>query len=181
MSAKKEEREQKFIAVYRSYVDEIYQYIYLRIGLSKALAEDLTQEIFVDVFKGLAGFKGLCSERTWVYKIAKNKLNDFYRKQYAQKFELTELEGEAELLDDTSQNVEERTIESYECKKVRSCLDGLPEQYKIILVLKYIDDKSVKEIALIVGKSSKAVESVLHRAKTAFRRSYTQCDEKEGL
>lgn len=182
MSIFKDEREQKFIVIYRSYIDEIYQYIYLRTGLNQALAEDITQEVFVDVYRGLSGFKELCSERTWVFKIAKNKLNDFYRKQYTPKFEFTELDDDlAEQLDDTSQDVQELMIQCFEREKVRACLNDLLEQYKIVLVLKYIDDKSIKEIALIVGKSPKAVESILQRAKNAFIKNYTQCDEKEGL
>ena len=52
MSIFKDEREQKFISVYHSYVNEIYQYVYLRTGMRKALAEDITQEIFMDVYRG---------------------------------------------------------------------------------------------------------------------------------
>ena len=91
MSIFKDEREQKFISVYHSYVSEIYQYVYLRTGMNKALAEDITQDIFVDVYRGMSAFKGLSSERTWVFKIARNKLNDFYRKQYSPKFEVFEI------------------------------------------------------------------------------------------
>ena len=154
MSIFKNEQENKFIQTYRLYVDEIYQYVYLRTGMNKALAEDITQEIFVDVFKGMSSFKGLSSERTWIYKITKNRLNDFYRKQYRSKFEM---------------------------EKVQHCLDDLLEQYKIVLVLKYIDEKSVKDIASILGKSPKAIESILQRAKNAFVKSYTQYEEKEDL
>ena len=75
MSVFKEEREQKFISVYHSYVSEIYQYVYLRTGMKKALAEDITQDIFMDVYRGMSGFKGLSSERTWIFKIARNKLS----------------------------------------------------------------------------------------------------------
>ena len=63
--------EQKFISIYKAYVDEIYQYIFLRTGYDVSLAEDLTQDIFLEVYKGINGFRGLCSERTWVFKIAK--------------------------------------------------------------------------------------------------------------
>ena len=57
MSIFKDEREQKFISVYHSYVNEIYQYVYLRTGMSKALAEDITQEIFMDVYRGLSDLR----------------------------------------------------------------------------------------------------------------------------
>lgn len=182
MSIFNDDREQKFISVYRTYVDEVYQYVYLRTGLNQALAEDISQEIFLDVYKGLSGFKGLCSERTWVYKITKNKLNDFYRRQYSQKKELIEIDSDfAEQLDDPLQNIQEAVIKTFEREKVRDCLNGLLEQYKLVLILKYIDEKSVKDIAHIVGKSPKAVESILQRAKTAFIKSYSQYEEKEEL
>lgn len=52
--------EQKFISIYKAYVDEIYQYIFLRTGYDVSLAEDLTQDIFLEVYKGINGFRGLC-------------------------------------------------------------------------------------------------------------------------
>ena len=179
MSIFKDEREQKFISVYHSYVNEIYQYVYLRTGMSKALAEDITQEIFMDVYRGLSGFKGLSSERTWIFKIARNKLNDFYRKQYSPKFEMVEIDDYmVEHLDDPSQDIQELMIKSFEREKVRACLNSLPEQYKIVLVLKYIDGKTVKEIAVEYGKSPKAIESILQRAKNAFVKSYSKYDTR---
>lgn len=182
MSVFKEEQEQKFISVYKSYIDEIYQYIYLRIGLNQALAEDITQEVFFDVYKGLSRFKGLCSERTWIFKITKNKINDFYRKQYASKFELAPMDDNiAEQLEDPSQDIEKIMMKSFEREKVRACLEGLPEQYKIVLVLKYMDERSVKDIAFDIGKSPKAIESALQRAKTVFIKNYIKFDEKEDL
>lgn len=182
MSNFKDEREQKFIAVYRSYVDEIYQYVYLRLGLNQALAEDLTQEIFLDVYRGLSGFKGLCSERTWIFRITKNKLNDFYRKKYNAKFELVDIEDyAAENLVDSTGDAQELMIENFEREKVRACLNELSEQYRIVLVLKYMDGQSVKDIAFRVGKSPKAIESVLQRAKKAFIKGYTKYEEREGV
>lgn len=176
-----EEREKKFTAIYRSYVDEIYQFIYLRTGLREAAAEDLTQEIFVAAFRGISGFRGVSSERTWIFGIARNKLNDYYRKQYSARFEWTEIDDDlAEQLDDPTQDIEDRMIESYESEKIRSSFADLPEIQRIVLILKYLDDRSVKDIANIVGKTPKAVESVLQRAKKAFIRSYRQITTKEA-
>ena len=82
--------EQRFIAVYHEYISEIYQYVYLRTGFNQVTAEDITQEIFVAVYKGFSKFKGFCSMRTWIFKIAKNKVCDYYREQYSPKFEIIE-------------------------------------------------------------------------------------------
>lgn len=88
MNQAKEARERCFISIYRKHVDEVYQYVLLRTGFDVPLAEDLTQDIFLDVFKGLWGYKGLSSEKTWIFEIAQNKLFDYYRRQYSQKTEI---------------------------------------------------------------------------------------------
>lgn len=165
--------EQKFISIYKAYVDEIYQYIFLRTGYDVSLAEDLTQDIFLEVYKGINGFRGLCSERTWVFKIAKNRLFDFYRKQYSQPSDTIPIDGNLiEQISDYNQDLEEYLQTTYESQRVRECLRQLPQQYKIVLLLKYIEEKRVKEIAQILDKSPKSVESMLQRARGAFINLY---------
>ncbi|WP_167958482.1 RNA polymerase sigma factor [Anaerosporobacter faecicola] len=186
MSGLREEREQRFIKIYHSYIDEIYQFIYLRTGFDSMLAEDLTQEIFLAVYKGLLTFKGLCSERTWVYHIAKNKLNDFYRTQYRSKFEFVEMNDRmTEQIEDPMQDLQENLVRMLEQETVHTCLERLSEQYRIILSLKYMDGRSVKEIASLIGKTPKATESLLQRAKKSFISNYMdevrreKCNEEE--
>lgn len=182
MNMTENRKEEKFISLYQAFVDEIYRYVFLRTGLDTALAEDMTQEVFLDVFKGLNGFKGLCSDRTWVYKIAKNKLCDFYRKQYSQEVELIDIDDPlTECLGDPGQDMEKLVEAALESKIVRECLDRIPGHYRIVLMLKYIDDKSVKQIAELVARSPKAVESLLQRSKNVFIREYRLFREKEGI
>lgn len=165
--------EQKFISIYKAHVDEIYQYIFLRTGFDVSLAEDLTQEIFLEVYKSINGFRGLCSERTWVFKIAKSKLFDFYRKQYSQPSDTIPIDDNLiEQISDYSQDLEEYLQTTYESQRVRECLRQLPQQYKIVLLLKYIEEKRVKEIAQILDRSPKSVESMLQRARGAFINLY---------
>ncbi len=165
--------EQKFISVYKTYVDEIYQYVFLRTGFDISLAEDLTQDIFLEVYKSLHGFRGICSERTWVFKIAKNRLFDFYRKQYSHPPDTVSIDDQLiEQISDEKQDLEEYLQTTYENQRVRECLSQLPQQYKIVLLLKYIEDKRIKEIAQILDKSPKSVESMLQRAKGAFIKLY---------
>ena len=59
------------------------------------------------MYRGLGGFKGLSSERTWVYRIAKNKLGDYYRRQYKSAFERAQAQDtELEALEDPEQDVQ---------------------------------------------------------------------------
>ena len=133
MSIARNSKEQRFISIYQTYADEVYQYVFLRTGFDVGLAEDITQDIFLDVYKGFNSFRGLCSDRTWIFKIAKNKVFDFYRQQYNQ-------------------------------------------QSKIVAM----NDQSVEEIAQILDRSPKSVESMLQRAKAAFIKHYTEREDKPG-
>jgi len=182
MNMMKNRKEEKFISLYKAFVGEIYSYVFLRTGLDTALAEDMTQEIFLDVFRGLNGFKGLCSDRTWVYKITKNKLFDFYRKQYGKKAELVEIDGiPMECLIDPGQDAEKLMESALESKMVGDCLSSISGHYRIMLILKYVDGKSIKQIAELMDKSPKAVESMLQRSKNAFIKEYRLSQKKEGL
>ena len=107
--------------------------------------------------------------RTWVFKIAKNKLFDFYRKQYSQPSDTIPIDDNLiEQISDYNQDLEEHLQTTYESQRVRECLRQLPQQYKIVLLLKYTEEKRVKEIAQILDRSPKSVESMLQRARGAF-------------
>ncbi|NLC68150.1 MAG: RNA polymerase sigma factor [Clostridiaceae bacterium] len=182
MNMAENRKEEKFISLYQSHVDEIYRYVFLRTGLDVALAEDITQEIFIDVFKGMGRFKGLCSNRTWIFKIAKNKIADFYRKQYRQKVEFVDIDDSiTDGLDDPLQDTESMVESAFESQMVCECLNRIPEHYRITLILKYVDGKSIKQIAEITDKSSKAIESLLKRSKNTFIKEYRLLRKKEGL
>lgn len=166
-------KEQFFIDVYRIYFDEVYRYIFVRAGLNPTIAEDITQEVFLDVFKGLDKFKGLCSERTWVFKIARNKLYDFYRKQYGQHFESICMDDETSVqISDSKQDIEWIMERAYESECISVCMNRLPQHYKLTLLLKYVDGRSVKEIAAITDKSCKSIDNILQRAKSAFIKQF---------
>lgn len=167
------EREQRFMKVYETYGSEVYRYVYIRTGFHPAAAEDMTQEIFLDIFRGFDRFKGLCSEKTWVMRIARNKIYDFYRKKARKCFETIGLDDETTLqIPDDTQNVQEMLESEADQKKVIACLESLPEHYKITLLLKYADGRSVKEIAAITDKTCKSIDNILQRAKMAFIKQY---------
>ena len=167
------DKEQQFAKIYSSYIDEVYKYIFLRTGLDQPIAEDITQEVFLDVFKGFDKFKGLCSERTWVFKLTRNKVYDYYRKQYRQCLESSCIEEEPSVqISDSKQDIEAFMERAYESKCILECLNSLPEHYKLTLLLKYVDGRSVKEIATITDRSSKSIDNILQRSKSSFIKQY---------
>ena len=179
MNTKATEKEQRFAGLYMTYIDEVYQFIHVRSGSDPAVTEDISQDIFFSVLNGLDRFRGLCSERTWIYRIARNKLNDFYRRQYRQKAEICDI-AEAEQLHDPAQDIDEQIEKPFESQFIRKCLDNLPLHYRLALLMKYMDGKSIREIAEISGKSLKATESMLQRAKGAFIKEYRSSVDGEA-
>lgn len=176
------EREQRFVKVYETYFSEVYRYVLIRTGLVPVVAEDITQEIFLDVFRGFDRFKGLCSEKTWVMRIARNKVYDFYRSKTRKCFETVGLDNETALqIPDEGQDVQILIESAAGQKTVFICLQSLPEHYKMALLLKYADGMSVKEIAAITDKTCKSIDNTLQRAKLAFIKQYALLEAEDKI
>ncbi len=177
-----EDSKQRFRALYEACIDEVYGYVYLRTGMKADRAEDICQEIFLAVYRGMNHFRGDSSERTWVYKIARNKITDYYRKSFRMSDEPLSADDEAVTeFEDKVGRVEDLVEKTYNSQCVADCFRALPEHYRMVLILKYMDDVSVKKIAAVTGKSAKAVESLLQRAKASFIAEYRRlCSEEVG-
>jgi RNA polymerase sigma factor (sigma-70 family) len=143
---------------------------------NKEDAEDVSQEVFIAVFKSIHQFKENSKLSTWIYKIATNKCLEFIRKKNAKKrfsFMQTILGNEIPL-DKTSYFTEVNhpgiLLENQEKSAlIFKAIDTLTESQRIIFTLAKIDEKSYQEIAEITGKSLSSVESILFRAKKALQ------------
>jgi RNA polymerase sigma factor (sigma-70 family) len=143
---------------------------------NKEDAEDVSQEIFIAVFKSIHQFKENSKLSTWIYKIATNKCLEFIRKKNAKKrFSFVQtLLGNEIPLDKTSYFTEVNhpgiLLENQEKSAlIFKAIDTLTESQRIIFTLAKIDEKSYQEIVEITGKSLSSVESILFRAKKALQ------------
>jgi RNA polymerase sigma-70 factor (ECF subfamily) len=133
-------------------------------------AEDMSQEIFVDVIRSIPAFRQKSSLGTWIYRITINRsLNYLKKKKRAQIMqywtdlspfsrEKAETSGGVVLVGETGHEEETR-------KHLYNAMGKLPENQRIAFVLAKLDDKSYNEVAEIMHVSISAVESLLHRAK----------------
>jgi RNA polymerase sigma factor (sigma-70 family) len=143
---------------------------------NKEDAEDVSQEVFIVVFKSIHQFKENSKLSTWIYKIATNKCLEFIRKKNAKKrfsFMQTLLGNEIPL-DKTNYFTEVNhpgiLLENQEKSAlIFKAIDTLTESQRIIFTLAKIDEKSYQEIVEITGKSLSSVESILFRAKKALQ------------
>ena len=139
-------------------------------------AEEVTQDVFIDVFNNAATFKGNAAVSTWVYRIAVNKSVDKIRYNNRQKrFSfVTSIfsKDTGEVIHHPPEfNHPGVVFEQKEnAAKLFAAIAQLPENQKAAFVLKQIEGLSQREVAEVLEVSEKAVESLLQRAKTGLRK-----------
>ena len=139
-------------------------------------ADDLTQEIFIQAFKSLQGFKGAASFSTWIYRIAVNASLNKVRKSSGNPIlqRLDTLFGAGKEKEISfpaydAENPESILIRQEHKEWVKNALDSLPENQRTAIVLSKYDDLSQKEIAEIMNTTEGAIEALIQRAKKNLR------------
>ena len=139
---------------------------------NKEDAEDIAQEVFLEVYKSIGKFKGNSKLSTWIYKICTNKCLEFIRKKNAKKrlVFIQRILGNEIPLDKTNFFTEFNhpgiLLEHKEqSETIYLALNTLPESQKTVFTLAKLDGKTYQEIAEITGKSMSSVESIMFRAK----------------
>lgn len=155
--------------VYR-YTSSIYNYSYRFAG--KDAANDITQEVFIKVWKNLKKFDISKSHfKTWIFSIARNLITDYLRKKKMVLFrELDTLEESyADNIEDTVLLPEESMIQLEDKELLNRHLEQIPPHYKEVLILYYQEEMTFKEIGELLGKPLNTVKSYHHRALLKLR------------
>ena len=156
------------------YVDGVYAYISRRLSPRADLVEDVVQDVFLAALQKLNTFAGQSSVAGWLLGIARHKVEDFYRAQ---------LREHEQILDDLlpwnpSSALEpgpEAGIDASRAQeKTRKILARLPPVYGAALLWRYWEKRSIKEMAAQTGKTEKAVERLLARARMQFKRMWEE-------
>jgi len=150
--------------------DWIYPFVRRRLIPRAELIEDVMQEIMVAAWQALPNFRGDATLRNWVMGIARHKVEDYYRKKIRE----LELAVEDDSLPEhiTTPAFEQQLDSVSQQKKVQRILTMLPEPYALALIWQYRDEKTVREMAQLTGKTEKAMERLLARARKTFRRRW---------
>lgn len=135
-------------------------------------AEDISQEVFIEIYRSLKNFKGDCALSTWIYRIATSKSIDRIRKKNRKKrFVIFNRNIEP----DDTENKDSSNLEIDVEKKERinalyKTLAMIPENQRIALTLNKIEGFSYKEISEIMKTTAKAVESLISRGKANLKK-----------
>jgi len=136
---------------------------------NEALAQDATQDIFLKIFLNLAKFGGKSKFSTWIYSITYNYCIDLIRKGKKERNIFSE---DIEKAPDLAEEVPDSAILEIEVKKLKIILDKIPVGDKAVLLMKYQDDMSIKEISDTLDKSESAIKMKIKRAKHKVQKVY---------
>ena len=137
-------------------------------------AQDLAQDVFIEVLRSINNFRNEAKISTWLYRIAVNKSLNFIRGKNKYKWfrkALADFQTKKQLTDEsvpelTDNDTPDSLIENKERAEVlHSAVNALPENQKIAFVLNNFEELSYKEIAEVMNVSLSAVESLLFRAR----------------
>ncbi|MBN2198160.1 sigma-70 family RNA polymerase sigma factor [Candidatus Wolfebacteria bacterium] len=147
-----------FGLLYDRYQPQIYRFILIKVG-HREEAEDLTHQVFLKSWQNISSYKfqGFPFS-SWLYSVARNQVVDYYRtkKKTLVIEEITELKIEDSYLKDIDKE--------FDIERIKKAIFQLKDEYQDIIILRFIEDLSPKEIALIINKSEGAVKLLQHRA-----------------
>lgn len=160
-----------FRILYNRYAGKIYSKAITMLK-DEDIAEDATQEIFTKIFLNLNKFSGKSKFSTWVYSVTYNYCIDYIRRgKKAKKLFTDELENPPDL---QAEEVPDEELLQMEVSQLKRVLGELRDGDRSILLMKYQDDMSIKDIAAIIGKQESAVKMQLKRAKEKAKKLHKQ-------
>ena len=149
--------------------DWVYSFVRYRLMPRTEMVEDLTQETLLAAWQGLPNFRGDGSLRSWVLGIARHKVEEYYRRSIRE-MESPEEDSVPELLE--TPMLEQQLDSAMRQERVQATVALLPGAYGLALLWRYRDGKSAREMAELTGKTEKAIERLLARARKNFRRRW---------
>jgi RNA polymerase sigma-70 factor (ECF subfamily) len=131
-------------------------------------AEDLAQDVFLSVFRGLAGFKGDAQFTTWLYRIAWNRCADWLRRNRKPGRRTVPLEEADDVADERADPATE-AVGRDDHRRLRRAIDGLDERYRSVIEMAGVQGMSYAEVGAALGLPVKTVETRLYRARRQLR------------
>lgn len=157
-----------------AYADTVYTYVRHRLIPRTDLVDDIVQDVFLAALENLGQFSGAASLQSWLLGIARHKVEDYYRTRLRDPEPLDALDDQWLAAGTSVPSTEELLDRTRLLEKARRVLANLPELYSWVLIWRYWEKQSAREMAMQTGKTEKAIERLLARARQAFRRRWNR-------
>ncbi len=156
-----------FGALYDLYAHRIYRFVFLKTG-SVSDAEDLTHEVFLAAWRTVKGYRmGGTPFTSWLYRIASNRVIDWYRTQ-KKNLSLDEIMAggslPVELVSAGGAGLMKALAHKFEFQAVMGALRSLSDDQQDVIIMRYVDDLTPEETGEAMGKTAGAVRLIQHRA-----------------
>lgn len=159
--------EQALAYLYRRHVDDIYHYVYYRVGRDASLAEDLVGDVFIAMLEGLPSYEYTGAPfESWLYRIAHSCVVDHYRRQSARQM----APMDEQLPTDARANPDTLAGARDNFRRAWKAMQRLTNDQQSVLALRFFAGYSIAETAEVLSKSKGAVKSLQYRAVAALRR-----------
>lgn len=152
--------------LYERYAERVFRFLFAHLD-NRLDAEDLTEEVFLRVWRSLPSYREQgVPFLAFVFRIARNALIDHYRRSGQTK---NQVSIEEITVHDGNPGPGESAIASLEREELRISLEQLREDYRTVLVLRFLSELSPEETAQVMGRSAGAIRVLQHRALSALR------------
>jgi RNA polymerase sigma-70 factor (ECF subfamily) len=165
-----------FEEVVRKTYRSVYTQAYRLVGDSQE-AEDVAQEAYVRVFRGLAGFRGDAQFETWLYRIVANAAMTYLRKRRR----FGEVLRDGDVGPAQAPSAERPDDQALDRESLARALEGLPTSMRAVVILKDVYGLSCREIGQQLGVSEGAVKVRLHRARRKLREALFGGDARDEM
>ncbi|WP_282939839.1 RNA polymerase sigma factor [Paenibacillus sp. RC67] len=166
---------------YRFLIERHKNYIYTlvyRLVEHRETAEDLTQEIFIKLYRSLVHFRGDAKFTTWVYRLSVNLVTDYRRSQRRRPYEAI-LDKVKNWFGNRQEEPEAAALQKEEQQTILKLLSELPDKYRLILYLYHYKQLSYQEIAEATQLPLKTIETRLYRGKALLKQKWQEVRNNE--
>ncbi len=152
-------QKEDFIRLYDEIADQLFRHCFYKLS-NREMALDLAQETFTRTWQYLNAGKEVKNVKAFVFKVANNLIIDYYRKKKSASLEVMQEQTGF----DAPVNEHLETVKKAEVDTVMVHINKLDDRYRDVIIMRYVDDLSPKEIAHILGESENAVSVRINRA-----------------
>jgi len=172
------DHETRFLKAFEEYNDALFRHATLRIS-DREKAIDLVHDTFTKVWSYIRDGYQIDSFRPFLYKVLNNLIIDEYRKRKEMSLDaLLEIEGVDEgSFDELSESTVEMLAATIDGKKAFELLEELPDQYREVIILRFVDQLGPREISNLIEESENVISVRIHRGLKLLRQKIESKDE----
>ena len=162
------ENAEAYELIVEKYEKPLLRYILRISNINREEAEDLLQNVFLKAYQNLNDFDTKLKFSSWIYRIAHNEVISAWRKKSVRCEEVNLEKTEAAQLIASTLDIPKQTDEKLLAGFVRETLGRIPQKYREVLILRYLENKDYAEISDILRRPMGTVATLISRAKKAF-------------